>query len=287
MFSYLCAVWHLPGRQGCEVMDQFNLKRAKNGVWYGAFPHFSQFNVKHGISTRLGGVSDPPYAQLNLGLNKEDDSAKVMENRRLFLQGLGMPAGLVVTAGQVHGTTIQLVTAANLPEDGHCVFPDTDALITRAVGVPLMLFFADCVPVLIFDPIRRAVAVSHAGWKGTVGAIAAKTVITMQQHFGTNPQDCLVAIGPAIGPCCYEVDEVVICQLQQAFPWWDKVVIPQGRRWLLDLWQANVGQLRDVGVDKANIQVSGICTNCNRDLFYSYRGEQGRTGRMGAAIMLD
>jgi hypothetical protein len=171
--------------------------------------------------------------------------------------------------------------------DGYqTAIPDTDALITAEQGIPLMLFFADCVPVLIFDPVGKAVAAVHAGWKGTVASIGQKAVLAMQERFGTRPEDCLAAIGPSIGPCCYEVDQPVVEALEQAFPWWEDLIIPRGERWMLDLWEANRRQLEAIGVHKRNIEISGVCTSCNTELFYSHRAEKGKTGRFGAIISL-
>ena len=227
-------------------MNKFSLKRATNGVWFGTFAHFDQLGLKHGISTRIGGFSKAPYASLNLGFKTNDEADIVRMNRRLFCEAVGVDIKRLVTAQQVHGERIHRVTgedAGKGAENHDIAIADTDALITDVPGMSLMLFFADCVPVLIFDPVRRAIGVSHAGWKGTVSKIAQKTVLAMKDNFGCLPQDCLVAIGPSIGPCCYEVDETVINALQQNFPNWEDLVIPRNDRWLLDLWQTNRAQL--------------------------------------------
>jgi len=270
-------------------MKKFSLKRATNGVWFGTFAHFDYLNLKHGVSTRLGGLSRPPFASLNLGLKSGDDPEVVKLNRKLFCQAVGVPPACVVTTQQVHGDSIHVVEkkdAGRGVDSYETAIAATDALITAEPGIPLMLFFADCVPVLMYDPTQRVVAISHAGWKGTVAKIAAKTVGVMQAKFGTRPADCVIAIGPSIGPDSYEVDQPVIDELQAAFPWWEELVVRRGDRWLLDLWQANRRQLEEIGVDGRNIEVSGVCTQCNPELFYSHRGENGTTGRMGAIIML-
>jgi YfiH family protein len=168
----------------------------------------------------------------------------------------------------------------------HEAISKTDALITNVPNLPLMLCYADCVPLLIADPKRKVVALSHAGWRGTVAAIAKKTVEKMTEEFGCQPADCLVGIGPSIGFCSYEVDDTVISELQRAFSWWAHVVRPEGKKWKLDLWQANAQQLIDVGVVRENIVISNFCTVCNRDLFFSHRAEKGQTGRMSAIIAL-
>lgn len=270
-------------------MKKFSLQRANDGVWFGTFAHFDYLNLKHGVSTRLGGLSRPPFATLNLGLKTADDPDAVNLNRKLFCQAVGVPLDRLVTAQQVHGSQVFVVEKQDAGRGGdsyETAIAGTDALVTAQPGVPLMLFYADCVPVLIYDPAQRVVAVSHAGWKGTVAKIAQKTVAVMQEKFGTRPADCVAAIGPSIGPDCYEVDQPVIDELQAAFSWWEELVVPRGERWLLDLWQANRRQLEEIGLDARNIEVSGVCTQCNSALFYSHRGDGGGTGRMGAIIML-
>jgi YfiH family protein len=270
-------------------MNKFSIARAENGVWFGTFANLSNSGIKHGVSTRLGGLSQPPYSALNLGIKTGDAAAIVQANRNLFCQAAGVIADKLVTAQQVHGDRIYIVEAGDAGRGRmgyETSIPDTDALITNVAGIPLMLFFADCVPVLIADPVKKVVAVSHAGWRGTVAKIGQKTVLTMQDKFGTDPNDCLAAIGPSIGPCCYEVDKTVIDALQSSFSWWEDVVVPRRDRWMLDLWETNRRQLQDIGVKADNITISGVCTACNTELFYSHRAEKGKAGRLGAVIAL-
>lgn len=270
-------------------MGEFILKQSSNKVWCGVFTSFAEAGIKHGVSTRLGGYSNPPFASLNLGLHVNDEPDVVWRNRQIFCKAVGVEADKAVTAEQIHGDAIKLVTTA---EAGHgsryydTAIKSTDALITNTPDLPLMLFFADCVPVLIADPKSRAVGISHAGWKGTVTKIAQKTVLAMQQHFNTKPEDCLVGIGPAIGPCCYEVDEAVINWLKLGFSQWEELVVPKRGRWLLNLWEANREQLKEIGVMDNNITVSQVCTAENSQIFFSHRTENGQTGRFGAIISL-
>ena len=252
-------------------------------------PYFAAEGVKHGVSSRVGGKSAPPFASLNLGLHTGDDAETVWHNRQMFSRAVGLPAEQIITAEQVHGDIVQVVSehqAGRGAKHYHEAIKGTDALITNIPGLPLMLFFADCVPVLIFDPVNKAVGVSHAGWKGTVAKITQKTVLSMQQHYNTKPQDCLIGIGPSIGPCCYEVDEVVMTKLRAGFTQWEELVAPHGERWQLNLWEANRRQLVEIGVLDSKITVSGVCTACNTDIFFSHRAEAGRTGRIGAVIAL-
>ncbi|WP_094602681.1 Polyphenol oxidase [Sporomusa silvacetica DSM 10669] len=270
-------------------MGEFMLKQSVNKVWYGIFTSFAALGIRHGISTRLGGHSTAPFHSLNLGLHTGDDAEAVWNNRQLFCQAVGLAPDKVVTAEQIHGVVVEQVTVADAGRGAkhyHEAIKGTDALITNVPGLPLMLFFADCVPVLIVDPVAKAVGISHAGWKGTVGKIAQKTVLAMQQQFNTNPADCLVGIGPSIGPCCYEVDEVVINKLKVNFDNWEELVEPHSNHWRLNLWEANRHQLREIGVPDNTITVCDVCTACNTEIFFSHRAEAGRTGRIGAIIAL-
>jgi YfiH family protein len=210
-------------------VERFILHYGNDGVWYGTFTHFNTLNIKHGISGRLGGTSKQPFSSLNLGLHVEDNAKDVIVNRQLFCEAIGMRSDRIVTAQQLHTDTVAVVTEELIgkgAQNYNEAIEATDALITNVPEIPLMLFFADCVPVLIVDPVQRAVGVVHAGWKGTVAKIAQKTILAMQANFGTVPHDCLVAIAPSIGPCCYIVDEVVINKLKKQFDNWEVLVRP-------------------------------------------------------------
>ncbi|MBP2639932.1 MAG: laccase domain protein [Firmicutes bacterium] len=271
-------------------MNEFFLKKSKNNIWYGLFSHFYHAGIRHGISTRLGGVSSLPYMTLNLGMHTGDYPVKVQTNRQLFCNAVGVNYRSVVSAQQVHKDTIAIVTQADAGKGVDCyadALCETDALVTANPDIPLLLLYADCVPVLFFDPVQRVIGVAHAGWKGTVAQIAVKTLTTMQECFGSRSADCLVGIGPSIGPCCYEVDDGVINPLRAGFHDWEDVAAIHGeRRWMLNLWEVNRRQLLENGVLAANIAVAEVCTSCNNELFFSYRAEGGCTGRIGALISL-
>lgn len=274
--------------RGGKVLQSYDLV-TQQGITFGQFQHFAEHQLKHGISTRMGGQSKGPFNSLNLGLHVHDESQAVITNRRRFCKAVNVPFDQTVTAEQVHGSEIMVATS-DMAGKGMTKYEESicqsDALITNCPDLPLMLCFADCVPLLFYDPVKQAIGISHAGWKGTVGKIGQKTVAKMTQEFGTNPEDCLVGIGPSIGPCCYEIDEFVLIQFQKAFSWWARVVKPSGKKWSLNLWEANRQQLLDGGILPDHILVSQVCTASNLDQYFSYRAENGRTGRIAAIISL-
>jgi len=271
-------------------MPEFYLVEKQPGLWVGEFSHFCQAGLRHGFSTRLGGVSEGPFRSMNLGSRTADNPENVQENRRRFCRAIGVNPATLVTGRQVHGSNIGIITVEDVPPGGGAYGPPeqgTDALITASPAVSLMLLFADCVPVILYDPINRAVGIVHAGWRGSVAKLAEKTLLKMRQTFGSDLSRCLAGIGPSIGPCCYEVDEAVIKPLRKNFAEWERFVMPRAEKWLLNLWEVNRVQLVEAGVPCANIAVSKICTACNTALFYSHRRENALTGRHGALVSLD
>ncbi len=264
----------------------------KDGVCYLTIDSFSRTGlVAHAFTTRRGGVSKGPYAGLNLSFRVGDRPESVLINRLSVCRALGAePAGLVA-AGQVHGDAVALVTAKDRGKgaaEAESALPATDALITNEPGVLLSSYHADCVSVFLLDPVQKAIGVAHAGWKGTALKIAAKTVEAMQQSFGTRPRDCLAGIGPAIGPCCYEVDEPVFSRFQSVFPDWPALFVPAAPgRWYLNLWEANRRALLEAGLQEENVAVANLCTSCRPELFFSHRASGGKTGRMAALIGLN
>jgi YfiH family protein len=247
----------------------------------------------HGFSTRLGGVSQPPHTSLNLAYTRPDDPAAVLENRQRFAAALGFSLDDVVIAGQVHGTHVHVAQAADRGRgayDRDTTLPPADAVVTNVPDLVLWTSFADCVPLLFFDPVRQAVGVAHAGWKGTVDNIAGAVVETMSAAFGSDPADLLAVIGPSIGPCCYEVAEPVISAVSDAFgaEVASEVLLrpPGNERPHFDLWAANVHWLEQAGVHDHNIVRTRICTACNVNRFFSHRRENGQTGRCVGVIGL-
>lgn len=246
--------------------------------------------VSHGFASRSGGVSPAPYVSLNMGFTVGDDQANVIQNRQRVADGLGFPLESLVAAKQVHGDRVALISKEQLGRGAltyDTALQDIDALITDRRGIPISTYHADCIPVLLLDPITPAIGLAHAGWKGTALQIGAKTLAKMTACFGTKPQDCLAAIGPGIGPCCYEVDDKVKDAFARKFAGSQNFFKPVGTgHWHLDLWAANAKALEQAGVPRQNIFVSGLCTACNSEWFFSHRRDKGQTGRMASVMML-
>lgn len=244
--------------------------------------------VPHGFSTRLGGVSTGDFSSLNLGLRRGDDPEAVEENYRRFQRAAGLDGGLV-TLNQVHGDAIFSVTSASCkktllsPAAG-----DGDGLMTDEPGVVLTVFSADCIPVLLCDPVKKAIAAVHSGWRGTSLGIAGKAVSAMAERFGSDPRDIAAAIGPGIGPCCFETHSDVPQAMERSFgaaarPFFG----PDGcGKFHVDLKSIIRMTLVASGVSGERIDLSGACTACDERLFWSHRTMGNRRGSMAAAIML-
>jgi len=235
----------------------------------------------HGVSRRTGGVSVGPFDSLNLGLHVSDDIDSVRENRRRLADAAGFAVSGMVCAEQVHGGAVAVVRAEDAGR-GAAQFGDAllgvDALVTDVSGVLLTLFYADCVPIIIADPARHTVAVAHAGWRGLVEGVVGNTVAAMREDFGSEPASLLAAVGPCIGPCCFEVG----AEVAERFP--SEALAPRetGGKPHVDLPAAAARHLREAGLFVENITVAGECTSCLPDLYFSHRRDNGRTGRIAA-----
>ncbi len=255
-------------------VEQSMLRQQINDLVYYRFANLaSRDGVFHGVFTRRGGVSPSPYDFLNVSYFVGDDHEAVETNHDLICQALGLSREDITAAQQVHGSQVTLVGAGDRGQ----VIPAADALIADAPGVALMLRFADCLPVLLYDPVHQAFGLIHAGWRGTVGGIAAKTALAMVEAYDSRPADIMAGLGPCIGPCCYQVGAEVIEPVKANFNYWQELLQPQGDGSVhFDLWEANRRQLAEVGVQK--IEVSQLCTACHTEEFFSYRAEGGHTG---------
>jgi hypothetical protein len=235
---------------------------------------------RHAILTRLGGASRGAFEALNLGSTVGDDPEAVAENHRRVFDALGFEPDRVVSPYQVHGCHVARVDGSH----GGRVIPETDALITDTPGLGLLLRFADCVPVLLYDPDHRAAGLAHAGWRGTAAGVIPACVRAMTAAFGTRPRHLWAGIGPAIGPDHYEVGMEVVDAVRATLPNGVEVAERRGDRWYLDLPGAVAAQLDASGV--GTVTPSGLCTACNTDKWYSHRAEDGRTGRFGVIVGL-
>jgi polyphenol oxidase len=250
-------------------------------------PTLSGQQVVAGFTTRHEGVSRPPYNSLNLGTNTLDSPHNVEGNRSLLARGFGTTLDHFLTVTQVHGTDLLVIDSPN-PEFSHFLKLECDGIVTNQPGLMIAVCVADCVPVLLHDPVKGVVAALHAGWQGTVGNIAGKGVEAMVSLFGSNPKDILAAIGPAISACCYEVDAPVRDAFKKAGAAWDLYARESGeKKWQLDLAAANKQQLIDAGLAPSQIESEPLCVSCNQELFFSYRRDGGDTGRQVGFIMLE
>ena len=245
--------------------------------------------VAHGFATRLGGVSTGPYAQLNLGITRPDERDAVRENYRRFCAAVGADVGKIVCASQVHGDTVRTVTAADLGiglDEGEPW--KADGLITDIPGVVLTIFTADCLPILLYDPVRRVVGAVHSGWRGTALGIAAKAVERMVDCYGCDRMDILAAIGPGISKCCFETHEDVpnaMTEAMGAAALSAIEVLPTGK-FHVDLKALNAKRLESAGLDPAHIAVSPDCTCCMPEKYWSHRATHGERGSQAAMIAL-
>ncbi|MGI6065335.1 MAG: peptidoglycan editing factor PgeF [Bacillota bacterium] len=246
--------------------------------------------VKHGFTSRRGGVSSGHYSSLNLAFHVGDNPDCVRENRNKVLSIFGYSPDRLVAGEQVHGSQVYVVTAKDAGKGGTSLdtaIAGTDALITNNPGVLLSSYYADCVPLFFLDPEHKGIGLAHAGWKGTVQEIGVHTLKAMSENFGTDPGCCLAAVGPSIGPCCYQVDSHVYQRFAERFDYHQNFFkIEAEGKWKLNLQRANYEQLVRAGIRSENITVSSLCTACCQDIFFSYRKDQGKTGRQASLIML-
>ena len=271
----------------------------KNGAEYLTFPAISALGtVSHLMTMRAGGVSEGDLRSMNLSFSRGDKRENVEENFRRAAALLGCGPQDIVCSDQTHTTHIRHVTAADKgkgvvrPKDYH----DVDGLITDEPGVALATFYADCVPLLFVDPVRRALGLSHSGWRGTAQGMGIRTAEAMKEVFGSRPQDLFVGIGPSICRDCYEVSADVAEAFQKLFSedrfqtlpvGLSDVLFPkEGGKYQLDLWEANRAVCLAAGVLPEHISVTDVCTCCNPDRLFSHRASGGKRGNMGMFAML-
>ena len=259
-------------------------RREKQGIAYYTCRALDQVpGLSHAFSTRHGGVSPLPDKALNLSRVSWDSPQNVEENRRRFFSALALRPETLATLCQTHSSEFHIINGA--PHQWNPGTPG-DALITRSPGLALAVQLADCFPILAADPVTRAIACVHAGWRGTLGGILPNTLSGMVQHFGCDPLRLLVAIGPGIRSCCMEVGEELAPAFKQAFPGLG-ILRPHPAnpgKYLLDLPQALKLQAAAAGIPEKSVFDLGMCTRCRPDEFFSYRAEGAHAGRMMAVI---
>ena len=263
------------------------IDRTRNGVTFLSADGFEAAGgVAHGVSTRLGGVSTGIYESMDLGTTRGDEPGHVRENYRRFFAAIGADADSIAMSNQIHSDLVRPVTCADVKRDLYDVEPyEVDGLVTDIPGVSLVVFGADCLPVLFYDPVRRVAAAAHAGWRGAAGGIVYKTVRRMQELFGTDPGDLRAAIGAAIGPCCFETDADVPQALEAALgAEAEPYITRRGPKWHVDLKGVNARWLEKAGVRQ--IDVSPDCTACHPELYWSHRRMGQARGAQIAMICL-
>ena len=266
------------------------IRRERHGVSFYACAHPAWAGTVHGFSTRLGGVSPAPWENLNLGANRGDDPNRVRENFSRFCAALGADVTALVKNHQVHSDRVRPVTAADIQSDPAApgVF-EADGLITDVPGICLTVFSGDCIPILFYDPQARVIAAVHAGWRGTAAGIAARAAEAMVRDYGCAPEHILAAIGPGIGPCCFEthadVPEGLWAGLgADAEPFIRP--LPGGGKFPVDLKRANARWLERSGLTPDHIALCTACTACRLDTFWSHRVQGNARGSMAAMIQL-
>ncbi|HLZ57484.1 MAG TPA: peptidoglycan editing factor PgeF [Ktedonosporobacter sp.] len=295
------------------------IERQQGNLRYQQFNHYLQFpELTHSIFTRQGGYSEGQYRALNTSttLKAGDSIDNVSRNRQLALQTLNLAHYPCVTSWQIHGANVATFDTRDewrsdwaypsyyyqswTPQSIH----KADAIITRERGVAIALSFADCTPIMLYDPVEQVIGIAHGGWRGTARGIAAITVAAMERQFGCQPQNIYAGIGPSIGACCYEVSQDVqdlfmgrlSFEDMPTHPHYQELVresaafstkcLPDRESLRLDLWATNRKQLLLMGLLPTHIEVTDTCTCCNTDRFFSHRGERGKTGRFPVIMAL-
>ncbi len=270
-----------------KIMSFMSIKRVEKEefVFFTSKKLLKENGIHIIFTTKLKGVSSHPYKSLNLAFHVGDEEKNVNQNRKLLCSALNLNLHHLTTCEQVHGNNVVVIDEDKIGSGAFSrddTISKTDALITNIRRVPLAIFCADCVPIIIVDPVKRVVGVVHAGWKGTYLEIAKKTVHKFIGNFCSHPQNLIIFIGPSIGSCCYKVDTV----LAQMFK--EKFILPldthQGESYL-NLVEINIGQLLESEIKSENIYRSNKCTSCD-PAFFSYRKEGGLTGRQCALAVV-
>lgn len=269
-------------------MSEFEYKESGN-VGYFAIRKFEESNrVKTCFSTRVGGVSEGSFYSLNLGYKSGDAKDNIDENFNILCKASGFDINNMVLSDQTHEAKYKI---ARGNDRGKGIVLDSDicgidALITNERNVALCIFTADCVPVFLFDSTKNAIALCHAGWRGVVKEIIPKTIEAMKAEYCSEAENMFAAIGPSIGPCCFNVGQEVVMEFKNVFDDINQIVISEKGKIRIDLWKAVEVQLIKAGLLSENVTQSKLCTSCDNEKFYSYRREGSKTGRMVSILQL-
>lgn len=277
--------WNYANKNHSTIINE------KNGVVYLTFPKLAAAGVRHGFSTRMGGVSKGYLGTMNLSFTRGDREENVRENFRRIADAIGFREEQLVFSAQVHETKIRKVTAANRGEGiTKETAPGIDGLATDEADVPLYTSYADCVPLLFYDPQKKVVAMAHSGWRGTAARIGAKMAHFMEKEYGSRAENIIAAVGPSICRKCYEVSEDVAQAFREAFrpEQFPLLFDEKGQgKYQLDLWEANRIILTEAGILPEHLDVTDLCTCCNHDKLFSHRASHGKRGNMGCFMCLD
>lgn len=268
------------------------LLKEKEGIPFFVFPLFERTGlVKQGFSTRIGGVSRGEFASMNFASTRGDDPEAVRENYRRMTKMLDIPAERMVLAKQTHTTNVRIVTEDDAGKGfaRERDFDEVDGLLTNVPELPLVTFYADCIPLYFLDPVKKVIGLSHAGWRGTRNRMAEVTLKKMEEFYGSSPSDVLAAVGPGICGDCYEVGEDVAEAFREG--WREdvcrRILTPkEGGKYRLDLWEANAACLEEAGILPEHLAVTDICTCCNSERMFSHRASKGRRGNLAAFFCL-
>lgn len=267
--------------------------RKKEDVTYINFPKLEQYekDMIHGFSTRLGGVSEGYLGSMNLSFTRGDDRERVLENHRRFAKALGYDENRLVFSDQVHLTHFHKVTKEDCGKGitRKSDIIEIDGLVTDEPDVPIITFYADCVPLFFYDPVKRVIAMAHSGWRGTVERIGGKMITYMETEYGSRSQDIICAIGPSICQSCYEVSEDVALHFLEVFgdSYGDSLLYrKENGKYQLNLHKACEITLLDAGVQAEHLDVTDLCTCCNPELLFSHRASNGQRGNLAGVMML-
>ena len=277
-------------------MNNNTILNRNNGVEYLTYSRLENIPfIKHAFSTKEGGVSEGIFSTMNLSFTRGDDIDKVKENYRRFFDAVGFALNNMVMSDQIHETDIMKIDEKKINEINEeskgiedRVCKNIDGLITNLPNVPLVTFYADCVPLYFVDTVNKAIGLSHSGWRGTVKGMGIKTVEAMVREYGSNPENIVAVVGPSICQDCYEVSKEVVDEFHKEYD--DKFDVSsiyyekENGKMQLNLWEANRQILLLAGLKSENIVISNVCTSCHSDLLFSHRKTNGKRGNLIAVM---